>query len=96
MSKLQELRDMVSKQFEGAESKEQIEAFAALNNKLDEVSKEQDDTLAKYAELVKSYKDLVKHTSFKEPSPSVAQDTGIGLVPSIEDALNTFLENNNK
>ena len=40
MSKLEELRDLVAKAFEKAETKENIETLATINNKIDEVSHE--------------------------------------------------------
>lgn len=94
MSKLEELRQTVAKMFENAEQKEQIEQLAKVNNSIAEVEQEQNELLNKNAELIKSYKELVKHTSFKEqPQETATQATGV--VPSLEDALKAFLASKN-
>lgn len=92
MSKLEDLKTIVAEMFEGAESKESIEQLAKLNNSIEDVQKEQDDLTEKNAELIKSYKDLVKHSSFKDDK--VPTDPVGETAPSFEDALNTFIENN--
>lgn len=94
MSKLEELRQTVAKMFENAEQKEQIEQLAKVNNSIAEVEQEQNELLNKNAELIKSYKELVKHTSFKEqPQETATQATGVA--PSLEDALKAFLASKN-
>ena len=60
MSKLEELKQIVKEQFDKAETKEQIDCFAAIKQKFDEVSKEQEQIEQQNAELIKSYKDLVQ------------------------------------
>ena len=93
MSKLEELKHIVKEQFDKAETKEQIDCFAAIKQKFDEVSKEQEEIEHQNAELIKSYKDLVQHTSFKpgkEPIDTIDSKT----VVSFEDALNNFLKEN--
>lgn len=95
MSRLEELRQLVADMFEGATEKEQIEKFATLNNAIDGVSKEQDSLVAKNADLIKSYKELVKHTSFSTGDKPV---DGIGGTPlvSIDEALKQTLANMKK
>ena len=93
MSKLEELKQIVKEQFDKAETKEQIDCFAAIKSKFDEVSKEQEEIERQNTELIKSYKDLVQHTSFKpekEPIDTIDSKT----VVSFEDALNNFLKEN--
>lgn len=94
MSKLEELRNTIAKMFENAKEKEQIEQLARVNNSIAEVEQEQKQLIEKNAELIKSYKELVKHTSFKEQPQETATQT-IGDVPSLEDALKVFLASKN-
>ena len=93
MTKLEELRQLVRQQFDKAETKEQIDTLAQIKNKFDEVSKEQEAIEQQNAELIKSYKDLVQHTSFKperEPVDTIDSKPAV----SFEDALSNFLKEN--
>ena len=95
MGKLEQLRQQVADMFENAEDKESIEKLAAINNTIDEVSKEQEDITSKNADLIKSYKDLIQHTSFKDDKKPVDTVTGVASLPSFEDALNQFMSKKN-
>ncbi len=95
MGKLDELKNLVAEQFKNATEKQDIEQLAKINNAIEEVSKEQDELVAKNADLVKSYKDLVQHTSFK-PDTSNATDDVAPQPVSFEDALKNFLANKKK
>lgn len=95
MSKLEELRATIAKMFENAQEKEQIEQLAKVNNSITEVEQEQKELTDKNAELIKSYKELVKHTSFKE-EPVQTNTQVTGELPSLEDALKDFLASKNK
>ena len=85
MSKLQELREFVKQQFEQADpsDKNAIDTLAKINNSLEdvetEVKAEQDVLITKNAELMSSYKELVKHTSInnkrKVPTDQVGAST---------------------
>ena len=89
MSKLEELKQLVAEAFSKAEDKQSIENLATINNAITEVSKEYDEVTAKNAELIKSYKDLVQHTSFKDANKP--NDIGtVNNAPSFEDI---FLNN---
>lgn len=90
MTKLEELRQMVAGMFENATEKEDIEKLAKVNNSISEVEKEQKELTEKNAELIKSYKELVKHTSFKE-QPKAVETQPTGQAPSLEEALEKFL-----
>ena len=92
MTKLDELRQIVKEQFDKAETKEQIDCFAAIKQKFDEVQREQEGIEQQNAELIKSYKDLVQHTSFKPEKEPI--DTIDHQPASFEDALNNFLKEN--
>ena len=91
MSKLEELKTIVADMFKDADDKESIEKLAKVNNAIGEVSKEQDDIVSKNAELLKSYKDLVQHTSFKDDKKPGDTVPGNTSCPSFEDALKEFI-----
>lgn len=90
MTKLEELRQLVADSFKEATEKQDIERLAKINNAIEEVSVEQEALVAKNADLIKSYKDLVQHTSFKEDK-SVATDDIAPTVISFETALQEFM-----
>lgn len=89
MGKLDELRQLVAESFKEATDKQEIENLAKINNAIEEVSKEQDELVAKNADLIKSYKDLVQHTSF-DVGDKVIDDVAPTPV-SFEDALKDFM-----
>lgn len=90
MTKLEQLRQTVAELFENATEKEQIEQLAKVNNSISEVETEMNQMTEKNAELIKSYKELVKHTSFKE-QPKQVETQPAGQAPSLEEALEKFL-----
>lgn len=91
MTSLEQLRQLVANMFDGATDKEQIEQMATLNNSIDAVQKEQDELVDKNAELIKSYKDLVKHTSFSTGDKPEAGLSGTAV--SIDDAIKAAMAN---
>ena len=95
MSRLEELRQIVADAFKTADTKESIEQLATINNKIDEVNQEQASLESKNAELIKSYKDLVQHTSFKDDNVPT-DEVGTKEMPSLEEALASFMEKQNK
>lgn len=94
MGKLDELKQIVADAFKEATQKQEIEQLAKINNAIEEVSKEQCELMAKNAELIGSYKELVQHTSFK-PDNNVTDDVAPKAV-SFDDALKEFLANKKK
>lgn len=82
MSKLQELREFVKTQFEQADpsDKAKLDTLAKINNSLEdvetEIKAEQDVLINKNAELMTSYKELIKHTSFKDSSKIPTDQVG--------------------
>lgn len=93
-NKLDQLRQIVAEAFAEATQKQEIEQLAKINNAIEEVSQEQNDLIAKNAELVKSYKDLVQHTSF-QPDNKATDDIAPVSV-SFEAALKEFMSNKKK
>lgn len=90
MGKLEELRNMVAQMFENATEKEDIEKLAKINGSISGIEQEQQQLVDKNAELIKSYRDLVKHTSFKE-APKQVETQPTGQAPSVEAYLKEFL-----
>ncbi len=90
MGKLDELKQLVAESFQAATEQQDIERLAKINNAIEEVSKEQDVLVAKNAELIKSYKDVIAHTSFQVDSSKVTDDVAPTPV-SFEDALKSFM-----
>lgn len=101
MGKLAELREFVKQQFEQADTNDKttIDLLAKINSGLDDAEKEQNSIEAKNAELVKSYKDLVKHTSFgdvrKQPTDPVGgtKDINAKLDDVIRQNIEKFKKN---
>lgn len=90
MSKLEQLKATVASLFENATEKSEIERLAKINNSIEEVETEHKALTDKNAELIKSYKELVKHTSFKE-QPKFTDTQPANTALSLEEALNNFL-----
>lgn len=67
-NKLEELKQFVAQLFDAATDKTIIEKSAVVNQKIEEIAKEQEQKEQDYRELLKDYKDAVLHTSFK-PNP---------------------------
>ena len=93
MGKLDELRQLVADAFAEAADKSEIEKLAKINNAIEEVSKEQDDLVAKNADLIQSYKTLVQHTSFGDKPGENASELDDPKPVSFEDALSQFMNN---
>lgn len=93
MGKLEELKNLVAGMFENATDKSSIENLAKLNNTISEVEAEQASLVDKNAELIKSYKDLVKHTSFNDAKTIEQAKTQVSKPVSFEDALRNFIAN---
>lgn len=93
-SKLDQLKRLVADMFKEAEDKHAIEQSIAVNNAIKDVETEQQALVDKNAELLSSYKDLVMHTSFKDDNKPV--DNISPVAPSFEDALSSFIANEQK
>ena len=84
-NKLDELKQFVAQLFDAATDKTIIEKSAVVNQKIEEIAKEQETKDKEYRELLKDYKDAVLHTSFK-PGPG----DNSGGVPGSFDPEATF------
>lgn len=92
-SKLEALKKIVSEMFEKAEDKTTLDNLSNINNAVEEAEKEQADLVAKHAELLSSYKELVKHQAFK-PTPGKQPEEPVGGEPvTFESALSNFMAN---
>lgn len=66
MDKLTELRNFVADLFSAATDKTTIEKSAIVNQKIKEIEDEQQTQEKAYQDLLKDYKEVVLHTSFKD------------------------------
>lgn len=73
MNTLEELKNYVSQLFDKATEKDVIEKAAVVSSKIDEIAAEQKSAEENYNQLLKDYKDVVLHSSFK---PLNDRDTG--------------------
>lgn len=66
MDKITELRNLVADLFSAATDKTTIEKSAIFNQKLNELEADKQKSDEDYQTLLKDYKDVVLHTSFKD------------------------------
>ena len=66
MDKITELRNLVADLFSAATDKTTIEKSAIFNQKLNELEADKQKSDEEYQTLLKDYKDVVLHTSFKD------------------------------
>lgn len=92
MTKTEQLRATIAALFENAKEKDLIEGLAKVNSAVDDVEAENKELTDKNADLIKSYKELVKHTSFKE-APKATETQPSHEAPDLEASLKAFLAN---
>lgn len=90
---LEQLKKLVSAQFENAQSKEDIERCAVINDTISKVEQEQAELMQKNSDLLASYKDAIKHQSFNDPA-KVPTDPVAPKARTFEEALKDFMSNN--
>lgn len=95
MAYLEELKKTIEQMFEHAESKEAIEQSTTLKSQIEGVEQEQNALLEKNAELIKSYKELVKHTSFKQQPENVLENSKMAAA-SFDEQLDRFIQQMNE
>lgn len=66
MDKITELRNIVADLFSAATDKTTIEKSAVFNQKLNELEADTKAKEKEYKDLLKDYKEIVVHTSFKD------------------------------
>ena len=86
----QDLTTLVKSLFDGATDKKHIEDLAKIQTALDGVNAEAQALEDKNVELTKGYKDLLKHTSFKE-EPKATETQPAGTAPDLDALLKDFL-----
>ena len=99
MNKLDELKDYVSKLFENATEKDIIEKAAVVSSKIDEIASEQTKQQEEYNSLLKDYKEVVIHSSFKpannaDKGADIPSANSANLDSIIADALKKAMEKN--
>lgn len=91
MGALEQLQELVAKQFEKATSKEEIDSLSKIKTAAEEAKKENDDLLKKHQDLLKDYKDAILNTAVKkEPNPE--HTTATGQAPDFDSMLHDFIE----
>ena len=93
MNKLEELKKYVADLFGAATDKTTIEKSAVVNQKIEEIEAEQKQLSSDYQALLKDYKDVVLHASFKPI------DDNTGGIPGNFDpdaAFNQYFLSDNK
>lgn len=75
MSYIDELRKRVNSLFENATEKEIIEQAAIVSNQIDKIEEEQKTSQENYNKLLKDYKDVVLHSSFKPSQEDLGSDS---------------------
>lgn len=65
MENINKLSDQIKELLDAAQEKPQIEKISIISNTLNEAKKEIEALKTEQKELLNSYKELVKHTSFK-------------------------------
>ena len=101
MNKLDELKEYVTKLFENATEKSVIENAAVVSNKIDEIAQEQKRAQEDYNSLLKDYKEVVIHSSFKpansaDKGADIPNASSVNLDSIIADALKKAMEEKNK
>lgn len=99
MNNLEELKNYVSKLFEKATEKDIIEKAAVVSSKIDEIAARQKQQEDEYNSLLKDYKEVVIHSSFK---PANQADKGADIPSAghqsldniFDDAIKHAMENN--
>lgn len=86
MGSLEQLRNLVAEMFAKSENKSDIEALSAIQNACDNVEAEHNKLQEENKELLKDYKELITHTSFKDQR-NMPSNTVDGNTVSIDDAI---------
>lgn len=87
MGSLQKMKEMVAEMFNKAQNKEDIETLSQLSNVCDEVEAEHNKLQTENKDLMKDYKELIKHTSFKDPNNKPSETIGGVKELNIDEAL---------
>lgn len=95
MGKIEELQKLIGEWFEIAKDKETIDKLSSMKQVCDDAKQEQDALQTENKELMKDYKEIIHHTSFKDNSNTPEHNAGCGV--SIDVALaNAIKEIKNK
>lgn len=70
MTNMEKLRSQLQALLDKAESKDAIGELTTISNTLDDVQKDVEATQAEYKDMLKDYKEMVKHTSWKPDKDS--------------------------
>lgn len=89
MNNLEELKDYVRKLFEKATEKDIIAKAAVVSSKIDEIAARQKQQEDEYNSLLKDYKEVVIHSSFK---PANKADKGADIPSAGHQTLDNIFD----
>ena len=92
MGSLQKMKELVADMFNKAQNKEEIETLSQLSNVCDEVEAEHNKLQTENQDLMKDYKELIKHTSFKDPNNKPSETIDGVKELNIDEALAKAIE----
>lgn len=91
MSYLEDLKNSVKALFDAAEDKDTIAKITEINKNIEGVEADTKALKDENAELLKDYKEMIKHSSFKREEDGTR---GGGTTLSFEGALQKFMSEN--
>lgn len=94
MGKLDELRNLVAETFKEVTDADMIKRVGALDQKINEIEQADKEKDQKYEGLLKDYKDVVLHSSFKPTDGQQIQNGPTSEPVSFESFLNNWKDKN--
>lgn len=91
---INDLKNQLKAMLEKTEDKEGIEQIGALNSLVDKIEAEHTKLQNENKDLIKDYKELIKHTSF-QPNGNETQEVPETKEISFGDFLSTYKKDNN-
>jgi len=89
MSKLDELKEFVAKNYHEAKTPEEVEKQVKLNNLIEEANKESNDLLEANTKLSQAYREVIANTGGVKHEDS-STEANRGVMPSFDEALANF------
>lgn len=92
MGKIEELQKMIGDWFESAQDKETVDKLSSMKKVCDDAKQEQDALQAEQKELMKDYKEIIHHTSFKDKANTPEHNAGFekSIDAALADAIKEY------
>lgn len=87
MKKIEELKTKINELLDGIEDKATVEKIGGLSTIIDQIEADTTAIENEKMELLKDYKDVIKHMSFPSNGQAEPYRTGEIIMPKIEDFL---------